>query len=171
MATTSIHVQEDFDGEGGDCQEYPRGFEALLECLTTEILFQQPFNVYQFAADYIDGLLDIRDVTGRNPLEFLSSATPDERQHLMSSFSRARDTPETPYTEETLSPSPRLLLDSQMTEISYDTDSESAYTEPSNFSRELSPSAGEMVIPGIPGVFYNYMLRKGFFQELGERSG
>ncbi|CAF0716733.1 unnamed protein product [Brachionus calyciflorus] len=43
----------------------PQGFQTLLEMLSREVLRDQPKNVYEFAADYLDGLV-ARRVQGQD---------------------------------------------------------------------------------------------------------
>ena len=39
----------------------PSGFRNLLECLTLEILREQPVNITKFAADFLKGRLKARE--------------------------------------------------------------------------------------------------------------
>ncbi|XP_070547568.1 sperm surface protein Sp17-like isoform X2 [Ptychodera flava] len=51
----------------------PDGFETLLEGLAKEVLRSQPENIYQFASDYFDSLLRMRESTQTDKLETLVS--------------------------------------------------------------------------------------------------
>ncbi|XP_027855395.1 sperm surface protein Sp17 [Xiphophorus couchianus] len=48
----------------------PRGFGALLEGLTREILRDQPDNIPAYAAQYFDKLLKEREESGMDPSEW-----------------------------------------------------------------------------------------------------
>ncbi|XP_077985984.1 uncharacterized protein LOC144440474 isoform X16 [Glandiceps talaboti] len=48
----------------------PNGFQNLLEGLAREVLRSQPENIYQFAAQYFDSLLRVREEEGLDPAEF-----------------------------------------------------------------------------------------------------
>ncbi|XP_070551542.1 sperm surface protein Sp17-like [Ptychodera flava] len=121
----------------------PEYFVTLLDCLTTEILFQQPDDIYKFCAEYTGALQEIRKATGKNPLEFLTSMPEDAERAVSSISSNVRqtqvptDTPLTEVSTAIVDSSPRRLVDSQMTEMTYDIYSESEYSDEtvSNYSR------------------------------------
>ncbi|XP_014903424.1 sperm surface protein Sp17 [Poecilia latipinna] len=48
----------------------PRGFGALLEGLTREVLRDQPDNIPAYAAQYFDKLLKEREESGADPSEW-----------------------------------------------------------------------------------------------------
>ncbi|XP_002731962.1 uncharacterized protein LOC100378057 [Saccoglossus kowalevskii] len=81
MATQRAHVK----------YKIPDGFESLLEGLTKEILRSQPENIYTFAADYFDSLINIRETTNTRKIEtlvtsFTSSKAKPLRTAAISSY-------------------------------------------------------------------------------------
>ncbi|XP_055003789.1 sperm surface protein Sp17-like [Boleophthalmus pectinirostris] len=62
----------------------PRGFGAILEGLTREILRDQPKDIPKYAAEYFEALLKNREETGTDPSEW--AAKLEDRYYNPHSF-------------------------------------------------------------------------------------